>query len=80
VTSAEPCELHELTGCSICSGLDKKLAAEDAPVDLETLGSPPPGHAWAQWPGRCAGCREPYDRGDMIRFSKTADGFVGTCC
>jgi hypothetical protein len=28
-----PCDLHELTGCSICSGLDKKLAAEDAQFD-----------------------------------------------
>lgn len=76
----QPCDLHEMTGCSICSGLDKKLAAENGPVDLMTLGSPPPGHAWAQWPGKCAGCGDNFDRGDPIRFSRSANGWVGAVC
>jgi hypothetical protein len=81
-----PCDLHELTGCSICSGLDKKLAAEETNTgpltweQIQTLGSPPPGHAWAQWPGRCAGCGEPFDSGDPIRMSKTAGGWVAVGC
>lgn len=74
------CELHEVSNCSVCSGLDKKLAKEDAPVDLETLGSPPPGYTWAQWPGKCAGCGQDFDRGEPIRYSKTSEGFVGNGC
>lgn len=75
-----PCDLHEMTGCSICSGLDKKLAKEDAPVDIMTLGSPPPGHAWAQWPGKCAGCGTAYEIGEPIRFSRSANGWVPAVC
>jgi hypothetical protein len=82
-----PCDLHELTGCSICSGLDKKLAAENAETtapltwdQVMTLGSPPPGHAWAQWPGKCAGCGESFHAGDPIRMSKTANGWVAVGC
>lgn len=75
-----PCDLHEMTGCSICSGLDKKLAKEDAPVDIMTLGSPPPGHAWAQYPGKCAGCGTAYEIGEPIRFSRSANGWVPAVC
>lgn len=79
-TSTVPCDLHELTGCSICSGLDKKLAKEDTEVDIMTLGSPPPGHAWCQWATKCAGCGEAIERGEPIRFSKLANGWVGAVC
>jgi hypothetical protein len=85
--STAPCDLHELTGCSICSGLDKKLAAEDAqqtgPLTWDqvmALGSPPPGHTWAMWPGRCAGCGEPFSAGDPIRMSRTDGGWVAVGC
>lgn len=78
--SVGQCELHEVSNCSVCSGLDKKLAKEDAPVDLETLGSPPPGYTWAQWPGKCVGCGQDFDRGEPIQYSKMSEGFVGNGC
>lgn len=84
---AQPCDLHELTGCSICSGLDKELAAEDRAADgpmtwdqVATLGNPPPGHAFAQYPGRCAACGAAFRPGDIIRHSKAFGGWVGAVC
>lgn len=84
-----PCDLHELTGCSICSGLDKKLAAEDAQFDAAgwdaIAGAAErriaPGIVRAQYNGRCAGCQTRYPVGAAIRHSDTANGWVGMeCC
>jgi hypothetical protein len=46
--TTEPCDLHELTGCSICSGLDKKLAAEEQ--ETFELNGPT---AYALYSGKC---------------------------
>lgn len=77
----QPCELHELTGCSICSGLDKQLQAEEeqetAPQWLA------PGVVAAGWPGKCAGCGADYPAGTPIRHSSALGGFTptsGECC
>lgn len=81
-----PCDLHELTGCSICSGLDKKLAAEESQTGALTweqvmeLGSPPPGHCWVMWPGKCAKCGERFDAGEPIRMSRSDGGWVAVGC
>jgi hypothetical protein len=79
----EPCELHEITNCSICTGLDKMLAAEQAPsyaAEVGRVAGLPPGHRRAQWDGSCKSCGTEYDAGEVIRFSKTADGWVGIGC
>lgn len=59
VTEYKPCELHEITNCSTCSGLDKKLAAEE---NLSATGPFAP----ALFPGKCPKCGEWYDRGILI--------------
>ena len=64
----EPCELHEITNCSTCSGLDKKLAAEK----FETVGQ-----SWtAMYPGKCPKCGDEYNPGTLIH--RTESGWI--CC
>lgn len=67
----QPCELHELTGCSICSGLDKKLAAEEFEV---------PAHGYqieARWAGKCPKCGEEWPVGQAIYLTSAS---VWICC
>ena len=84
--STEPCDLHEITNCSTCSGLDKKLAKEDAEADLGPT-SPmswsslaaavvEPGEVIAKWSGNCAWCGRRYEAGETIKFSQKHDGWV----
>lgn len=93
MAAVEPCDLHELTGCSICSGLDKKLAAEELAAeerrpfgsglltwgDAAALGSPPPGHFWAQYDGKCARCGEWFAAGTPLRSGPNGWIAVGCC-
>lgn len=69
MTAYEPCELHEITNCSVCTGLDKRLAAEEKP---EWTGA-----TWtAQHPGKCPRCGEFFDVGATIYSSDS--GWM--CC
>ena len=34
----------------------------------------------ARFAGRCAGCGEPIDEGDLIRHDPDADGWIAECC
>lgn len=54
-----PCLLHEVTNCSICSGLDKQRAKDDREPDGPVIA--------ARHPGKCAICGEPFDVGRAIR-------------
>jgi hypothetical protein len=76
----QPCDLHELTGCSICSGLDKQLAAEDAEALPKRIA---PGVVLSAWPGKCAFCGADFPKGEAIRYSNAAGGWTpvsGACC
>jgi hypothetical protein len=85
-TLNQPCELHELTGCSICSGLDKQQTKEDRELSWQEwtgIGMPErvaPGVVKARYAGKCAGCGEAYPVGETIRFSESANGWVGAVC
>lgn len=65
----EPCELHEITNCSVCTGLDKKLAAQDRsefrPVTQ------------AKFESKCVSCGETYPAGTTIYLN---DDNWWTCC
>lgn len=78
---SQPCSLHEITGCSICSGLDKQLKAEEeAESTPERVG---PGVVLSAWPGKCAGCGADFPKGEAIRYSNAAGGWTpvsGACC
>ena len=84
----EPCGLHEFTGCSICSGLDKKLAAEEAAADTLWMrfadADPRPrpigSVVAAQYPGQCAGCGNDFRPGQPIRWSLKENGWVVSGC
>lgn len=61
MTTTEPCELHELTGCSICSGLDKKMAAEEH-EEMPAQSAP-----WfARYSGVCARCSLPFPQSASV--------------
>jgi len=89
MTILEPCEKHEVSNCSICSGLDKRLQdAERRPpgsgrrpgrkARIERL---PFGVVHADYPGRCADCGVWFEAGEPIRHSDKVDGWVSTeCC
>lgn len=64
----EPCELHEITNCSTCSGLDKRLAKQE----IEWTG----GLTTALHPGKCPRCGEVFDVGTTIYSSESG----WTCC
>lgn len=61
VTAYEPCDLHEITNCSVCSGLDKKLA--DAEREDFTPAGP---FGPAVFLGKCPKCGEFIDVGALI--------------
>lgn len=67
----EPCDLHELTGCSICSGLDKRLAESEK--ETFELNGPT---AYALFPGKCPKCGESFAVSTMIY--RTDAGWI--CC
>ncbi len=71
VTDYEPCELHWITNCSTCSGLDKKLAAEER-ASFEPTGRSMP----AMFLGKCPKCGEFIDVG--VRIFSTEAGWI--CC
>lgn len=83
--SVEPCDLHAVSNCSMCSGLDKRLQAQTRQrgtgsrrVRFERL---PPGGVHARYSGRCAGCGVFYEAGEAVRYSDIADGWVSMeCC
>jgi hypothetical protein len=62
----EPCELHEITGCSICSGLDKRLAEQDRTPTI----------ICARFGGKCSRCGEWHEPGQQL----THQGDVWVCC
>lgn len=66
--SLEPCALHEITNCSACSGLDKKLAAEEREYGIFL----PVGIA--SHPDKCSKCGEFFPAGTTIR--KTDAGWI----
>lgn len=69
MNSYEPCLLHEITNCSTCSGLDKRIAAEEKPEWT--------GGVWtATHPGKCPRCGEYFDAGTAIYSSDS--GWM--CC
>lgn len=89
MTEYAPCDLHEVTGCSICSGLDKKLAKEDQELSWNELTGVglaervAPGIVRARYAGKCAYCGADYPEGEPIRFSKSANGWTpasNACC
>ena len=69
MTGYEPCELHEVSNCSTCSGLDKQLTAEES---FERLGPFTP----AQISGKCPKCGESFDVGTLVYV--TDGGWI--CC
>lgn len=71
MAAVEPCFLHEITNCSICTGLDKKLAAEER--ESFELNGPT---AYALYPGKCPKCGEQFEVGKLIY--RTEAGWI--CC
>jgi hypothetical protein len=67
----QPCDLHELTGCSICSGLDKKLAAEEK--ETFTVIGPA---IRSEYPGKCPKCGDFFPGGTAISYTEA--GWI--CC
>lgn len=80
-----PCELHEITNCSVCTGWDKAYqdTLEDSPPDdLPPLPRHPDGHPsiYSRFPGTCIGCGRRYERWTPIHHSQEHDGWVGLDC
>lgn len=82
--SLEPCEKHEVSNCSFCTGADAayEQSLRDPVVDR---GLPPriPGGPtiFARHYGRCTGCGRGYDVGDAIHYPRdTSDGWYGVAC
>lgn len=83
----EPCDLHELTGCSICTGVDRTYSAslveqattwEDTPVPRRIEGGPT---IRARFAGHCAGCGRSYPPGEPIHRPAKSDGWLAVeCC
>lgn len=69
--TSEPCDLHELTGCSICSGLDKRIVAGERKT-FEPTGQ----SMCARYAGKCPRCGEWFDV--STRIYRTEAGWV--CC
>lgn len=76
----ERCIIHEQLWCAICNG-DAKRAEDDEKLTVirhdDTL---PPGLVAAQFPGHCADCGRSYDEGEVIRMSRSAEGWVPVSC
>lgn len=82
--SLAPCDLHELTNCSICTGVGKRFEATLAEPVVDR-GLPPriPGGPtiFARYGGTCAGCGRRYEINDAIHHDREQDGWVGVeCC
>ena len=80
--STEPCNLHEITNCSICTGLDKEQLAEDTGTLWSDFGQYRPlGTVFAaQRAGRCASCGHRFEAGADIRWSSDVSGWVEKEC
>ena len=67
---------HEMSviSCALCNGAEQRAEA----YRRRDVGLLPKGHLQARYAGRCAGCGEPFDRGDVIRASD--DGWLAECC
>lgn len=86
--TVEVCELHEVSNCSICSGLDKRLQERErtrptggARVRVMRFEPLPPGGVHSSYSGRCAGCGVFYEAGEPIRYDATVEGWVSMeCC
>lgn len=82
--STTPCELHELTNCSFCTGTDKNFerSLEDSAPDPSAPIPRFPGGPTirANYAGNCTQCGRRYPQGSFIYHSKEADGWVGVDC
>lgn len=81
----EPCELHEVTNCSICTGQDKKFEASLEPSYDQDRGVAPliggGPTIFAHYPGTCASCGRRWQEGDPIHRPRDGDGWIGVeCC
>jgi hypothetical protein len=79
-----PCEKHEVSNCSYCTGAEEAFAAslEEPELDRGALPFIPGGVTiFAQYPGHCGRCGRGYPRGTAIhRRRDNDDGFVGVDC
>lgn len=66
-SSAEPCVVHDLPWCGVCSGADTVPAALATGATIE-----------AQYPGTCSHCSRRYGEGDLITYSSEAGGWCIT--
>jgi hypothetical protein len=71
VTAIGPCPLHEITNCSVCTGLDKKRDRER----FELAMFPP--RIVARHPGICPKCKQFFDVGMPITMTM---GQEWICC
>lgn len=81
----EPCELHEVSNCSICTGVDKKYEASlELPSydrDGEVLPVIPGGPTiWSKFPGTCTSCGRRWQDGEPIHHPREGDGWIGVAC
>lgn len=79
-----PCDLHEVTNCSICTGADK---AYEETLREPTPEGPPPHISggvtiWAQFPGHCAQCGHSYQPNAAIHrpYGGLDGGWIGVDC
>jgi hypothetical protein len=79
----EPCDLHEVSNCSICTGADKRYVAS-LEEPMYDRGLPPriPGGPtiFARHVGHCTGCGRRWEPGDAIHRDPELDGWVGVDC
>lgn len=88
--SVEPCELHEVSNCGLCSGAAKKFddsvsrsrdfdndGFED---DLPIIPGATVIHA--RHPGYCKGCGRPFSAGTAVfqRFGTNEGWSAASCC
>lgn len=74
----EPCELHEITNCSICTGADKAEKKAEQTREEELLAKP--GYVRSTLGGRCAKCQCYFPVGSVIRYSEANKGWVSMSC
>ena len=84
MTNFEPCDLHELTNCAICSGAAAKHE-ESLRELVQDRGAAPyiPGGTtiFASFPGSCMDCGRRFEKGDLIHSRRGQDGWIGVeCC
>ena len=85
MTTLVPCDLHEITNCSVCTGADKRfqrsledpLPDPDAPVPYIPGGIT----MHAKFDGNCAGCGRRYPVGTIIhRPHELGEWYSIECC